>query len=90
MYGIFTYIWLISMVNVGKYTSPMDGMGLGFSYILVCPDGLCRRLLSEALKIGTGWPALWDCLGCIGDEILPKYIGIIVNHEIRIPIKQPL
>ena len=20
MYGIFTYIWLISMVNVGKYT----------------------------------------------------------------------
>ena len=27
MYGIFTYIWLIYMVNVGKYTSPMDPMG---------------------------------------------------------------
>ena len=27
MYGIFTYIWLICMVNVGKYTSPMDAMG---------------------------------------------------------------
>ena len=27
MYGIFTYIWLIFMVNVGKYTSPMDAMG---------------------------------------------------------------
>ena len=26
--GIFTYIWLIFMVNVGKYTSPMDPMGL--------------------------------------------------------------
>ena len=26
--GIFTYIiWLILMVNVGKYNSPMDGMG---------------------------------------------------------------
>ena len=25
--GIFTYSWLILMVNVGKYTSPMDGMG---------------------------------------------------------------
>ena len=25
--GTFTYIWLILMVNVGKYTSPMDGMG---------------------------------------------------------------
>ena len=30
MYGIFTYIWLIFMVNVGKYTSPMDGMGIYF------------------------------------------------------------
>ena len=35
MYGIFTYIWLIFtyiwlffMVNVGKYTSPMDSMGI--------------------------------------------------------------
>ena len=27
MYGIYTYIWLIFMVNVGKYTSPMDPMG---------------------------------------------------------------
>ena len=28
MYDIFThYIWLIYMVNVGKYTSPMDPMG---------------------------------------------------------------
>ena len=27
MYGIFTYIWLIYIVNVGKYTSPMDPMG---------------------------------------------------------------
>ena len=26
MYGIFTYIWLIFMVNVAKYTSPMDPM----------------------------------------------------------------
>ena len=27
MYGLFTYMWLISMVNVGKYTTPMDPMG---------------------------------------------------------------
>ena len=27
MYGIFTYIWLIFLVNVGKYTVPyMDAM----------------------------------------------------------------
>ena len=24
MYGIFTYMWLTFMVNVGKYTSPME------------------------------------------------------------------
>ena len=24
MYGIFTYIWLIFVVNLGKYTNPMD------------------------------------------------------------------
>ncbi len=29
MHGIFPYIWLIFMVNVSKYTSPMDPMGLG-------------------------------------------------------------
>ena len=28
MYDIYTYIWLILMVNVGKYTSPMDPMGM--------------------------------------------------------------
>ena len=28
MYGIFSYIWLIFMVHVGKYTSPMDGKGV--------------------------------------------------------------
>ena len=27
MYGIFTYIWLIFMVDVARYTSPMDPMG---------------------------------------------------------------
>ena len=32
MYGIFTYIWLIFMVNLGKYTSPMDAMGSKLPY----------------------------------------------------------
>ena len=27
MYGIFTYIWLMFMVNVGKYGPYMDPMG---------------------------------------------------------------
>ena len=33
-YIIFTYIWLISMVNVGKYTSPMDPMGTIFAVLI--------------------------------------------------------
>ena len=28
MYGIFTYMWLPFIVNVDKYTSPMDPMGM--------------------------------------------------------------
>ena len=27
MYGVFTYIWLIFMVNVGEYTVKIDPMG---------------------------------------------------------------
>ena len=29
MYGISTYIYHKNQLNVGKYTSPMDGMGEG-------------------------------------------------------------
>ncbi len=30
------------------------------------------------------------CWVFVGDEILPSYVGMIVNHDIRMPIKQPL
>ena len=33
--------------------------------------------------------SLVGCLGYVGDEILPSYKRIIINHEIRIPIEQP-
>ena len=44
MTGIFTYIWLISMVNVGKYNSHMDPMGY-FMYTIyyVTPRKWTRR-----------------------------------------------
>ena len=32
MYGIFTYLWFVLMVNVGEYTSPMDPMGYGIHF----------------------------------------------------------
>ena len=30
MYGLFTYIWVVLGVNVGKYTSPIEHLGLFF------------------------------------------------------------
>ena len=33
MYGLFTYIWVIFMVNVRKYTSPMDAMGMESHFV---------------------------------------------------------
>ena len=27
MYGVFTYMWWIYMIDLGKYTSPTDFMG---------------------------------------------------------------
>ena len=34
--GIFTYIWLKLMVNVGRYSCPMEHMGMVFCFF--CPD----------------------------------------------------
>ena len=51
MYGIFTYIWLIFIVNVGKYTSPMDPMGDGQEGSRVgCEHGMKDRVQK------TAWP----------------------------------
>ena len=46
MYGIFIYIWLICIVHVGKYTSPMDGMGFDLWSIfdLVAGKGVNHKL----------------------------------------------
>ena len=35
VYGILTYIWVIFMVNVGKYASPMDPIGSVAVYIYI-------------------------------------------------------
>ena len=37
---IFTYIWLIFVVNVGKYASPMDCLGMVFWGLLKTLWGL--------------------------------------------------
>ena len=66
MYGIFSYIWLIFMVNAGKYFHTcMDGMGRSTSknaprsclVTFVAPSNG-----SSQIKVFPGW--LWKTFGC--------------------------
>ncbi len=53
MYGIFSYIWLISMVNVGKYTIHGSyGYWYVFSFLVVCirSSANCWMLLDSMLS----------------------------------------
>ena len=58
IHGIFIYIheWLIFMVNVGKYTSPMDPMGSGDCWAGVWSNWVFRRS-----KMGTRLKAPQFC-----------------------------
>ena len=38
MYGIYTNFWLIFMVNVGKYTSPIDPLGFNLCHLEFLPQ----------------------------------------------------
>ena len=64
MYGIFTYIWLISKVNTGKYTSPMDPMGqnspMSFSPVVFVT---LPNFASRAQKANVGQDA-WRWSAC--------------------------
>ena len=59
MYGIFTYIYHKNQPNVGKYTSPMDGMGMissktttsalcVFSKTQIDPIGVVKLVVNQA------------------------------------------
>jgi len=49
MYGIFTYIWVIFGVNVGRYSSTMEHMGEG--------KHKSSRLVTEPVGSGSGFTA---------------------------------
>ena len=57
--GISTYIWLKSMVNVGKYTSPMDSMGIETPF--------CFIFFSGYFEGGKTWQKTLGPIGPIGD-----------------------
>ena len=79
MYGIYTYIWLIFMVNVGKYTNPMDAMGLGPwaqkvpLHVREAPEVFCRecwrQYLEQAVQEGRGTFLGWQICQFFGAQI---------------------
>jgi len=93
MYGIFTYIWLILMVNVAKYTSPMDPMGLMITIKNVSQVLDLRRprncLFSSGFRIGGFWiQAMTDPRkGFVGKLTIPKTVAEppIVLHLVFFP-----
>ncbi len=78
MYGIFTYIWLFLMVkygiNVGKYTSPMDGMG---SILVLSSD---QFTLVDASKGGEIPLVLMMKLSSIYDWVVATQIFFWIFH----------
>ena len=50
MYGVFTYIFVIFMIHVGKYTSPMDPMGYSFRPVLQIDQLRNMLMLSTSLN----------------------------------------
>ena len=67
MYGVFTYIWLIFMVNVGKYTMHgWYGIYIYSAYVFICYNSL--KLTFSPLKIGRAFkrnfifqPSIFRC-----------------------------
>ena len=47
--GIFAYIWLIFMVNIGKYTSPMDPKGFGIQQPPPCKTHFSKYKQNEGI-----------------------------------------
>ena len=61
MYGVFTYIWLICMVNVGKYII-LSVFGIVFFSIA------CRRKARRKTAYAPGVQRTWCLLGTLGDS----------------------
>ena len=65
----------------------LDGMVEIWSNVLVSAIVSCRTISSQLTNEKKKHRG---CLGdLLGDEILPGYVGIIINYFQRIPIKQP-
>ena len=44
------------------------------------PQGSCKRIKCGVSHVDNEKRAPGGCLGYIGDEILHRYVGIIINH----------
>ena len=96
---LFRCLVPISYLHIGPgvtgWTNPSYGKWLGKpkTLDLICqPRYVCDRLYNCSdlkgivMKSAEQWKNTWGFGVYTGDEILPRYVGIIVNHETRIPI----
>ena len=58
----------------------MDGMGSELDWICSLKEFIAKLSDSLAKVIILSDQGAPGCLGYIGDEILPSYIGIIISH----------
>ena len=82
MYGIFTYIYhKKSTIHVGKYTSPMDGMGID-PHILVasCTGDRCNGELDCFYLKGIGFEGL-DCIVSLRPRTNPAFYAGLTKDE---------
>ena len=87
MYGIFNYIWLIFMVNVGKYTihGLYDGIGVEITPFITIGSGCisCMRLLEALPSCCTGSTTCdqnWT-ISVYGNRSNPKVLQIPINIQ---------
>ena len=86
MYGIFIYIWLIFMgFHVGKYTSPMDPMGM----LYISPRLWINRDLAltklEISQVEEEGPYRWEASKLITSEIDRMDMAVSKNRGITNP-----
>ena len=78
----YMFLSCLKLSAVRKMMQPLENHHLGLD--TTSPVSCVWSSYMSHEKRTPGW------LGYIGDQKLHSYIGIVINHDIRIPINQPV